>query len=150
MRHIVDDLYRGIGGEYPLVSRVKISFHRIFCARCALEVKKVETAEGIMKEFFPACDLEDRVMEQIEALSVESGESPAADISLRSWVITGVIVLISLSTSFFGIDFENVAHSQGSSFLIPIGITFGAMLTGYGAFFIGSHLKELSEHFRLR
>jgi hypothetical protein len=33
--------------------------------------------------------------------------------------------------------------------MIPIGITIGIMLTGYGALFIGSHLKEFSERFGL-
>jgi hypothetical protein len=47
-------------------------------------------------------------------------------------------------------DFEKVAHRQGSSFLIPVGITIGVVVTGYGALFIASHLKELSERFGLR
>jgi hypothetical protein len=35
------------------------------------------------------------------------------------------------------------------SFLLPVGITVGIVLTSYGALFIGGHLKELSERFRL-
>ena len=35
------------------------------------------------------------------------------------------------------------------SFLLPVGITIGVVLTTYGALFIGSHLKELSERFGL-
>jgi hypothetical protein len=46
-------------------------------------------------------------------------------------------------------DFINIADTQGSSFLLPVGITIGAVVTGYGAFFIGSHLKELSSRFRI-
>jgi hypothetical protein len=46
-------------------------------------------------------------------------------------------------------DFIKVADTQGSSFLLPVGITIGAVLTGYGALFIGSHLKELSSRFRI-
>jgi hypothetical protein len=35
------------------------------------------------------------------------------------------------------------------SYLLPVGITIGIVLTSYGALFIGSHLKELSERFGL-
>jgi hypothetical protein len=64
-------------------------------------------------------------------------------------VITGLIVLISLASAFLGLDFDKVARAGGSSVLLPLGLTIGVVVTGYGALFIGSHLKELSEHFRL-
>jgi hypothetical protein len=47
-------------------------------------------------------------------------------------------------------NFVAIANSEGSSFLLPVGITIGIVLTCYGALFIGSHLKELSSRFRLR
>jgi hypothetical protein len=47
-------------------------------------------------------------------------------------------------------DFGTVADHWGSSFLLPIGITVGAVVSAYGALFIGSHLKELSHRFNLR
>jgi hypothetical protein len=46
-------------------------------------------------------------------------------------------------------DFIHIAQEQGLSFLLPLGITVGVVLTCYGALFIGSHLKELSKHFNL-
>jgi hypothetical protein len=64
-------------------------------------------------------------------------------------VITGLVVLVSLVTAFLGFDFERIAASQGSSFLLPLGLTIGVVISGYGAVFIGSHLKELSSRFRL-
>jgi hypothetical protein len=42
-----------------------------------------------------------------------------------------------------------VADHWGSSFLLPIGITIGAIVSAYGALFSGSHLKELSSRFNL-
>jgi hypothetical protein len=72
------------------------------------------------------------------------------EFSLRGWVIIGVIILVSLATSFFGRPFTTVAAAQGMAFLLPVGITVGIVITGYGALFIGSHLKELSERFGLR
>jgi hypothetical protein len=70
-------------------------------------------------------------------------------VSFRSWVIAGLIILVSLSSSFFNLDFVETVASYGSSFLLPVGLTIGIVVTGYGALFIGSHLKELSTRFRL-
>jgi hypothetical protein len=72
-----------------------------------------------------------------------------AGVSFRSWVITGCIVLFSLSTSCIGLEVIKGASFQDSSFLIPLGLTIGFIVTGYGAVFIGSHLEELSDRFRL-
>jgi hypothetical protein len=100
----------------------------------------------------PFPEFEEMVMEKISAEA--DGEGEAADapagFSFRGWIIIGCFVLLSLSTVFFGMDFIKVANAQGSSFLLPVGLTIGAVLTGYGAFFIGSHLKQLRDRFGLR
>jgi len=57
--------------------------------------------------------------------------------------------MVSLITAFFGLDFKNLASESGISFLLPMGITIGIILTTYGALFISSHLNELSERFGL-
>jgi hypothetical protein len=95
-----------------------------------------------MRESFPAppAELEDRIMRSINA-EEQAGDYPeVAGFSFRSWVVTGLIVLLSLSSSFFW----EVAPP------LHIGITVGAIVTAYGAIFIGSHLKELTERFNLR
>jgi hypothetical protein len=95
-----------------------------------------------MRESFPPppADLEERIMRSVNA-EEQSGEYPeVAGFSFRSWVVTGLIVLFSLSSSFFW---------EGASPL-HIGITVGAIVTAYGAIFIGSHLKELTERFNIR
>ncbi|GHU97350.1 hypothetical protein FACS189483_03060 [Spirochaetia bacterium] len=137
----------------PLLSRLEIAFHVIFCPRCAAGILRLETARAILGADFlpPAPSLEDAIMRQISAeadvMPALDSEASARELSLRSWVVTGLIVLFSLATSFFGIDFAKVATSSGSSFLLPVGLTIGGVITGYGAIFIGSHLKELSERF---
>ena len=97
--------------------------------------------------------LEEAVM---AAIAVEENISPETEealipggFSTRGWVIAGLAMLVSLATAFFGLEFNKVALAAGMSFMIPIGITFGIVLTGYGALFIGSHLKELTERFGL-
>jgi hypothetical protein len=73
-----------------------------------------------------------------------------AGFSFRSWVIIGFFMLLALPSSFFGMNFVEIANAEGLSFLLPVGITIGIVVTCYGALFIGSHLKELSNRFGIR
>jgi hypothetical protein len=151
----MDKIFDSLGEEpLSLPARLKIGIHLFICPRCARELKNLEDAREILKTgfFLPPPNLEESIMSRIYREYPETEEKRyeiPAGVSFRGWVITGLVVLFSLGTSFFGMDFEKVAASQGSSFLIPVGLTIGVVLTGYGALFIGSHLKELSERFRL-
>jgi hypothetical protein len=147
------------GGPLPLRDRLQIALHVVFCARCAESAARLEAARDMMRAGFfpPPPDISGSVMDIIRAeafdmtadMPFEEEElSPA--VSWGGWVITGVVVLFSLATSFMGMDFISVAAVQGASFLLPVGITIGVVVTVYGALFIGSHLEELSERFRLR
>jgi len=137
----------------PLLTQVRIDLHIFFCENCARELKNLQTAEDIMKtDFFPpAPELGNIIMERLgdEACEEETVNAPAG-FSFRSWVIIGFFLLLSLASSFFGMNFIGIANSEGSSFLLPLGITIGIIVTCYGALFIGSHLKELSSRFGLR
>jgi hypothetical protein len=118
-----------------------------------LELRNLRQTEALMKtDFFPpAPGFEDLIMERVyqESAMEETGDAPAG-FSLRGWVFIGFFVLLSLSSAFFGMDFAEIASSEGLSFLLPVSITIGVMLTVYGAMFIGSHLKALSDRFGLR
>jgi hypothetical protein len=153
----MDKIYEYAGEPMPLVLRLRIGIHLFFCPDCAQQVERFEVTRGILhSDFFPpAPDFQEPVMRRImnEAALDEAVPEPleeSAPVSFRSWVITGLVVLVSLSTAFLGLDFGRLATSEGMSFLLPMGITIGAVLTCYGALFIGSHLKELSERFGLR
>jgi hypothetical protein len=99
----------------------------------------------------PSPDFEDMLMERLYAENDVTRETDApTGFSFRLWVIIGFFVLLSLSSSFFGVNFVEIANSEGLSFLLPVGLTIGMVVTCYGALFIGSHLKELSSRFRLR
>jgi hypothetical protein len=156
---MLDKIYEFDGGKpLPLGVRLQVSIHLLLCPRCAEKAARLEAARNIMKiDFFPlAPDFSDSIMDTICAeafddpadMSFDAEElSPA--IPFGGWVFTGFIVLLSLASAFIGMDFITVAAAQGSSFLLPVGITIGVIITGYGAIFIGSHLKELSDRFRL-
>jgi hypothetical protein len=155
---VMDAIYEAEGTEpaFHVLTRLRISLHLLHCSRCAGEMKKLKSARLLMRESFfpPGPGLEERIMRNVgwdDAPEELLGEYPAAaGFSFRSWVVTGLIVLVSLSTSVLGMDFVKVADKGGSAFLLPIGITIGAVVSAYGALFIGSHLKELSDRFNLR
>lgn len=151
-RDVIDRVYEFNGDEsLGLLTHLRIQFHLLHCPHCGREIEKLETVRDIMgTDFFPpAPALEETLMREILGDGPEESFPEAAGISFRGWVITGLIILISLSTSFLGVDFIKIANDQGSSFLIPLGITIGAVISAYGALFIGSHLKELSDRFNL-
>jgi len=144
--------YSGDPDAMPLVTRIRIGLHLLVCPDCAQEVERFEVCRDILHSEFlpPAPDLEDAVMAMISA---EENEAEEADIpggfSTRGWIIAGLVMLVSLATAFFGLDFNRVALAAGMSFMIPVGITIGITLTCYGALFVGSHLKEFTERFGL-
>jgi hypothetical protein len=158
-REIIDRIVEFSGDEHPpLLLQVRVFLHLLFCRECAEKVKNFEALRELMKTgFFPLSpELEETIMAKLP--DEEAGEEEAfpgvvpgvpGGVSTFGWVIIGFFILISLATSFFGSGFIKVADAEGSSFLLPVGLTIGAVLTGYGVLFIGSHLKELSARFRL-
>ncbi|MDR2553629.1 MAG: peptidoglycan-binding protein [Treponema sp.] len=138
--------------EPGILRRFSLALHILFCSRCAVRLEHYEEARFLLGTSFfpPSPDFESALMSRI-CSEEEAGQifDTPGGFSTKGWVIVGLIVLLSLSSLFFGKDFASVALDQGSSFLLPLGITIGIFLTGYGALFIGSHLKELSERFKL-
>ena len=136
-----------------LLEQVQISLHAFFCPVCAEEIEKYQSARAVLrKDFFPSVpkNFENLIMAKIDfEEETENTFTIPGGLSTRGWVIAGLIIMISLVTAFFGFDFKNLTHEFGMSFILPVGITIGIVLTTYGALFIGSHLKELSERFGL-
>ena len=165
-REAMDVLYESSGFSRISTEEKGISLYRtlrtkahiFFCQRCAEEQRQIEMCTEMLRtDFFPSASLsiEDKVMAELSAENPENeifseaiGEVPGG-FSFKSWVIIGLFILISMTVSFLGTEFISLAKDLGTSFLISLGLTIGIMLTGYGAFFIGSHLKELSTHFKL-
>ena len=160
---ILDLVYEYSGSEHdpqdsmPLFYQMQVWVHTFFCPDCAEEIKRLETARNILREdFFPYSpsrgfsNLEESIMAKISLEEAGAAHySTPGGISTRGWVISGLVILISLATAYFGLDFQKVADETGMSFLLPVGITIGIVLTVYGVFFIGTHLKELIERFDL-
>jgi hypothetical protein len=138
----MDVVYQEWGtASLSFFTRLRARAHLFLCPRCAAEAALLKNARGLMRESFPPppAELEERIMRGVNAEEQGAEYPEVPGVSFRSWVITGFIVLLSLSSSFFW---------EGAPPL-HIGITVGAVLTAYGAIFIGSHLKELTERFNL-
>ena len=155
---VTDLIYDYSGESVPLLVNLRVAFHLFFCPDCTHENERLEYSREIMtNDFFPAApDLEESIMSRIAAEAspgseTQRTETPVApgELSTRGWIIAGFIILVSLVSVFFGIEFKELAHTAGISFLLPVGITIGIVLTTYSAFFIASHLKELSKRFGL-
>jgi hypothetical protein len=163
---LLDRVYEFSGApSLPLGLRLQVRLHSLFCPQCAQEIERFELAQDILRNdfFAPSPDFAEAVMAQLSAETVlKTGigsnmqwgmgdvYEEDAGVSFRGWVITGFVLFFSLISSFFGTNFLKISATEGPSYLLPLGITIGATLTCYGALFIGSHLKELSNRFGLR
>ena len=144
----------GTVGSMSFLNQIQVWLHTIVCPNCACEIERFETSKAVMREdFFPSSPgFENSIMAMLEAeeqTKMEEAYVVPGGLSTRGWVIAGFIILVSLTTAFFGLDFQKLANETGISFLLPVGITIGIVLTTYCALFIGSHLKELTERFGL-
>jgi len=151
---IMDMIYEDT--DISFLSQLQIWAHTFFCSECAQKIERYESAKEILREdFFPSSPgFEDSIMARIAAEEEQESYENAAysipgGLSTRGWVIAGLVILVSLVTAYFGFDFRSLANELGASFVLPVGITVGIVVTSYGALFIGSHLKEFSERFGL-
>ena len=134
--------------------RLRVGLHLFACLDCAKKAARLDLCRQAMREDFfpPSAGLEDAVMAALAkeegALAAEEAAEPGG-FSLGTWVVAGLVLLVSLPTIFFGMGFYSIVRAAGVSLMIPIGITMGIALTVYGTLFIGSHLKRLSERFGL-
>ena len=155
---VLDSIYESDEDDsLSIITQIQKDLHLLLCPHCAKKMREFKRLEEIMKiDFFPPAPyLEAPIMERIyvEAAASDMAEDKIdapTGISFRGWVIIGFFLLISLPSSFFGMNFIEIANNEGLSFLLPVGITIGIAVTCYGAVFIGSHLKELSNRFGLR
>ena len=133
----------GDGGYPPLVR-----LHLIRCRRCAGEAARMEDSIRMMRRDFlpPSPDFSAAVMSAIRGTPLLE----AAPVSFRNWLLVGMTLLAASALSPLGSAFEWVKKSFGTGFLLPLNIVLGLTLAGYCAFFIGTHMKELSERLKLK
>lgn len=122
--------------------------HTLVCVRCAEKKRRILLADRIVQSAFlphtPA-NCEDTIMAAILAEDAEAAKE-SGYFSLRGWAIAGIVIVASLVSVYFNVDFCGIAASSpGESFMLPLAITIGAVITVYGALFIGLHLKVICD-----
>ena len=151
----MDLIYYHYGEALPLLVHIRTAFHLFLCPDCAKKNDLLEKSRIIFNnDFLPSAPgLEESIMSKVstEESAVQETEKPVFPriLSTRVWVIAGFVILISLTSAFFGLEYNKIANSAGDSFIVPLGITIGIVLTCYGALFIGSRLKDFSKRFGL-
>jgi hypothetical protein len=145
--------------ELSFFRRFLVDLHLFFCPRCAETIRRWHLGRGLLAASCQDPELKTPGLETPDLSGVimagilaETEEVPdPADVealSFRRWVVTGFVIVVSLISVYFGLDF--IELSSISSLKLPMGVTIGIFISAYSALFIGSHLKELSERFRLR
>jgi hypothetical protein len=158
MKHstVIEKVYEA--ESLSVFTRFRVALHLAGCKKCTREVERYACAQDVMRRDFFAdredAGVADYVMsvinkEETTAAHDLGAELPPEILSIRNWIISGVIIIAALTTSFFGMDFSSLVKDFGGGFTIPLAITIGIVITAYGAVFIGNHLKELSKRFGL-
>ncbi|MDR1211940.1 MAG: peptidoglycan-binding protein [Spirochaetaceae bacterium] len=145
--------------ELSFFRRFLVDTHLFFCPRCARTLRRWRLGRDLLSSScqdpelnggLEAPGLSNVIMETILAETEDdTGLSGAEVLSFRRWVIAGCVIVVSLVSVFFCLDFMELFAVSGLSLMIPMGVTIGIIISAYSALFIGSHLKELSERFRL-
>jgi hypothetical protein len=160
MKHdeVIEKIYEN--GNFSFFTRLGIAFHLLGCRQCARDIVRYENARRVMRDDFfteTGPSVADSVMaaigeskaDEVLAAHIPALRIPPEILPIRDWIVTGVIVIAALTTSFFGMDFSSLVQDFGSAFTIPLAITIGTVITVYIAIFIAKHLKELSKLFGL-
>ncbi|MDR2864861.1 MAG: peptidoglycan-binding protein [Spirochaetaceae bacterium] len=144
---IIDSFYDD--EEISYFFRLRRSLHLLLCSSCAHEVHKLDIACTLMHHDFmpPSPDVGDLVMDILREDEDAGIETNQRMVPLRGWIIVGFFMLLALTSAYFGGDFLPEAGANGLSFLIPLGITIGALVIAYGALFVGTHLDMLCKKF---
>jgi hypothetical protein len=102
-------------------------------------------------DFFPSAgNIAENIMSLIQAGDFTDDEVKRESMPFRAWIITGFAILVSLSSAYLGIDYLMPTSTHTVYFMLPLGITIGAVITAFAAIFIGCHITELSKWLGLR
>ncbi|MDL2228792.1 peptidoglycan-binding protein [Treponema sp. OttesenSCG-928-L16] len=152
---LTDLIYESDEDASPsLWTRFRVIFHAVHCRHCSEKIRRLEmTKDVLVRDFFPPTGgFDELIMGRIYAEMEENPEESHDTVPFRSWIITGVVIVASLLSALFGINSRHLADFFGTSFILPLGLTIGCIISIYGILFIGTHLeelKELGERFRL-
>jgi hypothetical protein len=132
-----------------IVTQVRFFLHRFFCDHCSFIMNQYEDSRTMMKNdfFYDTIDMSNVIMNQVlKNESIPEENEFHEWVSLKNWIVAGCIILVSLVSAFFGFNFNEVAVSGDSSYMLSIGLVIGLIISIYGLLFIGTQMKQI-RHF---
>jgi len=87
--------------------------------------------------------MEERVMAAVRILP-----RPKRVVSYRDWIVSCLVIAVSMALIPFGDDFNSIKAIFGRSYTLPLMLALGLVITLYGAVFIATHMDELGPFVR--
>jgi hypothetical protein len=126
------------GEELPFFARLHVSN----CEDCLGEIARLEAARRGLLSSLP--EPTEYNSAQIMA-AVLKAERPHKEVRLREWIVSFLVILLSMALAPLGSDFLWAKSLFGSNYLLPFSLFFGVALTVYCVLFIVSHIDLLTE-----
>jgi hypothetical protein len=114
----------------------QVCAHEYEILRAALELYQLPDRVG-------STDLVPGIMAQLQYLS-----PPRRAISMRNWVLSGFIILVSIIIVPMLSDFRALRSVYGAGFTLPLALMFGVLVTLYAGIFVMSHLDDFSRRLK--
>ncbi|MFQ3547659.1 MAG: hypothetical protein SNJ56_04915 [Termitinemataceae bacterium] len=131
-------------GRIPLYRKIPVLLHLARCPSCRTLYQRFVKSLQLLAAL-PAWqsaavpeELPDSIMSRIASCAPLDAPGAQNPVSFRNWITVGLVIFIALISLPFSLE--------DSLLLI---ITLSIFLTLYGSLFIGSHIRELSDHFGL-
>ena len=90
-----------------------------------------------------SADLVPGIMTKLQYLS-----PPRRTISMRNWVLSGLVILASIMVVPMLSDFRALRSVYGAGFTLPLALMFGVVVTLYAGVFVISHLDDFSRRLK--
>ncbi len=126
----------------------KVRIHTFFCPVCSGEIMQLMLMFRLLEEksiWEMDKDIKDNVMDKIQRQSVFAEKR----ISGLKWVVIGIIIFASMFLINFSESFMWLKEQFGSSFVIPMSIVLGLVLTVYLMLFTSSNIDFLEKYLHL-
>ncbi len=130
--------------------------HRFFCPDCRREIEEFGRAIELLRDDPDAEAPEDLSRIVLARISEQEGEEPLSTVvdqppgRLGRWLIAGGVLLFSPILAAIAKPYLVARGMHGNLFIIPISIVLGLSFSVYAAFFIGSHMDEISSLIHLK
>jgi hypothetical protein len=138
-------------GEEP---GILLRLHFALCPACREEAAASRAALAAYRNAEHGADAyredragADRIEERVMA-AVRILPRPRRTVSYRDWIVSGLVIAVSMALIPFGDDFNSIKAIFGMSYTLPLMLGLGLVITLYGAVFIATHMEELGPFVR--